>query len=555
MQANSMESVKGTAEKPMEAYRAQIERSLAAWEQVQRRQRHEVAERYPPAHAQLGSSSLCRAGTNDVDSGSGVGTLRAAVSTLELTAHQLAEDAETRARAVEHTAVQAASLWEQRRAVVVAPRSHRMDAAMMSTVLSAMQKDKRELESRMLANQSELVAEMEALRWQLRTKQRALVETVHPSPAINAGNAAHAPNSHSHLADSAYCSESPASFRSIAGDAARQPAEQILQADTEQRVGGAWHSAQSTQANAASAIVQRAREERLRWERHEEWFRSTHREHTATAEPTVGSSVEATSLAELKTSQLRGEAAAMETMLEANSGTPLTTHTHHHYHLPYIPAVVEAAMAENLAGSLYSPTRWPSKAPASPTSPSRFIMRNRTPPSVASSASTSRSRKPPRIPSDLHLPTHTPPVKAQRELFESRPDDVSVFRARLSGMEADLMESIEQSTRQLHRLNQRWPVMEHVATEHASAAASAEAAAERERERTNVFSTTLEATLDALMARMDDAARVDAATQVPRRRTIRRGGDKCGGSARSQVTAHTRSSLAKHVLSPHWIPI
>jgi hypothetical protein len=126
MQANSMESVKGTAEKPMEAYRAQIERSLAAWEQVsetpvspghsvvpaprpgrvlyspssnterchctegtctlkdelllpphkvQRRQRHEVAERYPPAHAQLGSSSLCRAGTNDVDSGSGVGTV------------------------------------------------------------------------------------------------------------------------------------------------------------------------------------------------------------------------------------------------------------------------------------------------------------------------------------------------------------------------------------------------------------------------------------------------------------------------------------------------
>jgi hypothetical protein len=145
------------------------------------------------------------------------------VSTLELTAHQLAEDAETRARAVEHTAVQAASLWEQRRAVVVAPRSHRMDAAMMSTVLSAMQKDKRcstptpqmihtgsargvalaltvagggcfltdrELESRMLANQSELVAEMEALRWQLRTKQRALVETVHPSPAINAGTLA-----------------------------------------------------------------------------------------------------------------------------------------------------------------------------------------------------------------------------------------------------------------------------------------------------------------------------------------------------------------------------
>jgi len=168
-------------------------------------------------------------------------------------------------------------------------------------------------------------------------------------------------------------------------------------------------------------------------------------------------------------------------------------------------------------------------------------------------------------------------------LFESKADDVSAFRHRLSSMEQDLRESIEQSTRQLDRLNQRWPLIEQEAAAAAKAKATqaaaaavkatqAAAAAECERERTRPVSrvsssvqsvATIEEALDSLLI-----VRTDAATQVePHRPTRNRPGGRCGGgrqsahsrksAARSQVTAQTHSSLAKcrHVLSPHWVPV
>jgi hypothetical protein len=156
-------------------------------------------------------------------------------------------------------------------------------------------------------------------------------------------------------------------------------------------------------------------------------------------------------------------------------------------------------------------------------------------------------------------------------LFESKADEVSAFRHRLSIMEQELRESIEQSTRQLDRLNQRWPLIEQEAAAAAAKATQAAAEAECKREITKPVGrvsslqsvATIEEALDSLLI-----VRMDAATQVERQRPTRnRPGGKCGGgrqsahsrknAPRSQVTAQTQSSLAKcrHVLSPHWVPI
>lgn len=90
--------------------------------QVQRRQREEVAgsgagsTRHTLAASRRESPLLGRDGGNGGDGASE--QLRSTVSTLELTAHQLAEEAEARARAVEQTALECASNWERRHRVV-----------------------------------------------------------------------------------------------------------------------------------------------------------------------------------------------------------------------------------------------------------------------------------------------------------------------------------------------------------------------------------------------------------------------------------------------------
>ena len=132
----------------------------------------------------------------------------------------------------------------------------------------------RELESRMLANQRELVAEMEPLRSHLRTKQ--CIDSRFTTYADDAHPAASA-----ELMTSSFAS--PQRARAVAQPAAAEAAT------ADETAGVAWESHQS---NAAD-IVRRAREQRLRWERQERWLSpgmdsyADTRAAAATAEPSI----------------------------------------------------------------------------------------------------------------------------------------------------------------------------------------------------------------------------------------------------------------------------